>query len=77
MAGEDNAAVELVEEGVNGFVAPDASPGALADAIVAAYERRDALRASTAAWFATNADKLAMRTSLKEVVASYRVSARR
>lgn len=72
----DNAAVEHIEEGVNGFVAADASPAALADAIVAAYERRDALRASTAAWFAAHAHELSMSTSLERVVAAYRASAR-
>jgi glycosyltransferase involved in cell wall biosynthesis len=79
VAAPDNAAVEHVEEGVNGFVAPDASPAALADAVVAAYERRDALRASTAAWFAAHARELSLRTSLERVVASYRdgASARR
>jgi glycosyltransferase involved in cell wall biosynthesis len=77
VAAPDNAAVEHVEEGVNGFVAPAASPAALAGAIVAAYERRDQLRASTAAWFAANAHTLQMRTSLERVVDSYRASARR
>jgi glycosyltransferase involved in cell wall biosynthesis len=77
VAAPDNAAVEHVEEGVNGFVAPDASPAALADAIVTAYERREALRASTAEWFARNAHTLQMRTSLERVVESYRSSARR
>ena len=38
VAGPDNAAVELVEEGVNGFVAPSAEPGALADSIIAVAE---------------------------------------
>src|SRR4051794_37586220 len=72
VAAPDNAAVEHVEEGVNGFVAPDASPAALGAAIVAAYERREALRASTGAWFDAHAHELAMRTSLEQVVASYR-----
>jgi glycosyltransferase involved in cell wall biosynthesis len=72
VAAPDNAAVEHIEEGVNGFVAPDASPEALGAAIVAAHERRDALRASTAAWFDGHAHELAMRTSLEQVVASYR-----
>lgn len=73
----DNAAVEHVEEGVNGFVADDASPGALADAVVTAWERREALRSSTAAWFAANARELSMSTSLERVVARYRGVANR
>jgi glycosyltransferase involved in cell wall biosynthesis len=77
VAAPDNAAVEHIDEGVNGFVAPDASPAALADAIVAAYERRVALRASTAAWFTANETTLSMRTSLARVVESYKPNVRR
>ncbi len=73
----DNAAVEHIEEGVNGFVAPDASPEALGAAIVAAYTHREALRASTAAWFAEHESELSMRTSLERVVMSYRSTTRR
>ena len=75
VAAPDNAAVEHITPGVNGFVAPDASPSALAAAIVEAYERRAELRASTAAWFDTHATELSMRTSLERVVASYRATA--
>jgi glycosyltransferase involved in cell wall biosynthesis len=67
----DNAATELVEYGVNGFVAPDDSPQALADAIVRVHERGDALRASTADWFARNAPRLSLDASLETVAASY------
>jgi glycosyltransferase involved in cell wall biosynthesis len=77
VAAPDNAAVEHIEEGVNGFVAPDASPAALGAAIVAAYTRREALRVSTAAWFAEHETELSMRTSLERVVASYRPTVRR
>ena len=51
----DNAATELVEEGVNGFVAASAAPEDLAAAIVRVHEAGAALRDSTAAWFARNA----------------------
>src|SRR5207245_4086744 len=34
VAGEDNAATELVEDGVNGFTVPDAAADAMAAAIV-------------------------------------------
>ena len=52
VAGEDNAAVELVEEGVNGFVAASEDPQAVAEAIARCVEGGAELRASTAAWFA-------------------------
>jgi glycosyltransferase involved in cell wall biosynthesis len=75
-AGEDNAAVELVEEGVNGFVAPSAAPEDLAAAIVRVSEAGDALRASTARWFAANAERLSVEGSLRRVVEAYAASAR-
>src|SRR5262249_18477825 len=71
-AAEDNAAVELVEEGVNGFVAASASAEDLAAALVRVRDAGDALRASTAAWFAENADRLSLATSLERVLAVYR-----
>jgi glycosyltransferase involved in cell wall biosynthesis len=67
----DNAAVELVEDGVNGVVAESEDPGALAAAIVRVHRGGDALRASTCRWFADNAQRLSLETSLQRVVAGY------
>ncbi len=75
VAAPDNAAVELVEEGVNGTVATDASPQALADAIVRVHEAGDELRRSTAAWFDANAQRLSLGRSLDQVVAAYGAAA--
>ncbi|MET0770156.1 MAG: glycosyltransferase, partial [Solirubrobacteraceae bacterium] len=69
--GEDNAATELVEEGVNGFVAASASPEDLADAIVRVHEAGGELRTSTAAWFERNARRLSLDSSLDVVAKSY------
>ncbi len=69
--GEDNAAVELIEEGVNGFVAPSASPADLAEAITRTCAGGRALRDSTAAWFAANAKRLSLERSLEAVLAAY------
>jgi glycosyltransferase involved in cell wall biosynthesis len=77
VAGEDNAATELIEEGVNGFVAPSAEPARIADAIVRVHEAGDALRESTTRWFAANTDSLSLETSLRRVLASYAVDAPR
>ena len=44
VADPDNAATELIEEGVNGFVAESAAPDELADAIVRVYEAGRDLR---------------------------------
>ncbi len=71
VAGEDNAATELIAEGVNGFVAADAGAEAIADAIVAVHDAGMALRESTARWFAENAARLSLSSSLAVVLASY------
>ena len=68
----DNAAVELVEEGVNGFVVDSDDPEALADAIVRVHEAGGELRRTTAEWFARNARRLSIDTSLETVARSYR-----
>ena len=54
VAAPDNAAVELVEEGVNGFVAASDAPADLA-AAMARVAAGPALRESTAAWWTANA----------------------
>ncbi len=72
VADADNAAVELVEEGVNGFVAPSASPEDLAVAISRVRSGGAELRASTAAWYAANARRLSLAESLARVAAAYR-----
>ncbi|MEA2371197.1 MAG: hypothetical protein QOH12_1591 [Solirubrobacteraceae bacterium] len=64
----DNAAVELVENGVNGIAC---DPDAIADAIVAVHQAGDALRATTRAWYAEHAVELSIETSLERVLASY------
>jgi glycosyltransferase involved in cell wall biosynthesis len=67
----DNAAVELVEDGVNGVVAESASEEDLAAAILRVHALGPALRESTADWFAAHAEELAMSTSLERVLARY------
>lgn len=71
VAAPDNAAVELVEEGVNGFVAATGGPADLADAIVRVNEAGVALRESTGRWFADNATRLSIDSSLQTVARSY------
>ncbi len=70
-AGPDNAAVERIEPGVNGVVAASASSADLADAIVRAVDGGPALRASTAEWFASNAARLSVASTTREVLAAY------
>ncbi len=71
VAGEDNAATELIVEGVNGLIAHRSDPQAIADAIVRVYESGLALRESTARWFAQNVDSLSVQSSLDIVSSGY------
>ncbi len=71
VAAEDNAATELIEEGVNGTVAASATPEQLADAIVRVHEAGLEMRRSTARWFAENAPRLSLESSLRTVLESY------
>ena len=68
----DNAAVEHVEDGVNGVVAPSASPEDLAAAIARVHAGGAELRASTRAWFERNRERLSLEGSLRTVAESYR-----
>jgi glycosyltransferase involved in cell wall biosynthesis len=71
LAGADNAATELIEEGVNGTIATGGDVDSLAAAIVRVQEAGMALRESTAAWFAANAERLSLTHSLEQVLAGY------
>jgi glycosyltransferase involved in cell wall biosynthesis len=68
----DNAAVELVEDGVNGVVAADDRPETLAAAIERIWEAGPELRRSTSQWFARNAQRLSIDASLDVVAEAYR-----
>ena len=69
--GPDNAAVELIEEGVNGFVAPSATATDLAEAILRVRRAGEALRQSTASWFSANQQSLSLAGSLDAVARAY------
>jgi len=71
VAGPDNAAVELVSEGENGFVARSAEPQDLAAAILAVHEGGAELRAATAAWYERNAPMLSLESSVRTVLDGY------
>ncbi|HMJ04253.1 MAG TPA: glycosyltransferase, partial [Conexibacter sp.] len=68
----DNAAVELVADGENGFVAASAAPDELAAAILRVREAGPALRTATADWFERNAERLSLDGSLDRVAEAYR-----
>ncbi len=69
--GEDNAATELIEEGVNGTIAAGSDPQAVADAIVRIHAAGLALRESTAGWFAENIGWLSLESSLRAMLDIY------
>jgi len=71
VTGEDNAAVELIAPGENGFVAPSADADDLADALLAVDAAGLALRERTCAWFTANARRLSLEGSLDAVAAAY------
>jgi len=72
VAGPENAAVELVAEGVNGAVAESARPDDLAAAILRVIDGGHALRHSTARWMVDNLGRLALDRSLDLVIETYR-----
>ncbi|WP_409047307.1 glycosyltransferase family 4 protein [Microbacterium sp. HA-8] len=51
VADDGNAATELIEPGVNGYIAASVEPGTLGEAIVRAVEQGDELRRTTRAWY--------------------------
>ncbi len=71
VADPDNAAVELVSEGENGFVAASASAADLAAAIARVHDGGRSLRDSTAAWFARNSERLSLESSLQIALRAY------
>ena len=69
--GPDNAATELVEEGVNGAVSPSADARDLAAAIIRIHSAGPALRDSAAEWFRRNAERLSFERSFEGVLEAY------
>jgi glycosyltransferase involved in cell wall biosynthesis len=71
VAEPDNAATELIDAGVNGFVAASDSPEDLATAITRCLEGGLKLRRSTADWYRFNAERLSLSSSLEQVAKAY------
>jgi glycosyltransferase involved in cell wall biosynthesis len=71
VAGPDNAATELVDEGANGFVSPSVEADDLAAALVRVYDAGPELRRSTLEWFRRNAETLSLERSLHTVLRQY------
>jgi glycosyltransferase involved in cell wall biosynthesis len=71
VAGADNAATELLEQGVNGFTAASTAPEELALAISLAHDGGPQLRESTLASFKRSAARLSLEHSLQQFRAAY------
>jgi glycosyltransferase involved in cell wall biosynthesis len=71
VAHPDNAAVELIDEGVNGFVADSQSPEDLAACIVKAVRGGEALRQSTWQWAVAKGPDMTVARSMAQVLAAY------
>ena len=75
VAHEDNAAVDLIEQGINGFIVAPGEAATLASGIVEAVSAGPALRRSSAEWFAKASVELSLSASLDELLAGQRRSA--
>jgi glycosyltransferase involved in cell wall biosynthesis len=69
--GSENAATELIEPGVNGFVAASADPGAIAERVIEVIRAGATLRRSTLEWYRAHAHELSIESSLAAVERSY------
>ncbi|MBC7441243.1 MAG: glycosyltransferase family 4 protein [Ramlibacter sp.] len=68
VTGEDNAAVDLIVGGINGFVVASADAADLADGVRSAIDGGAGLRASTLAWFETERVERSLSRSVDEIV---------
>ena len=72
----ESAAVESVEDGLNGLVAADARVDTLAAAIVAIHAEQTGFRERTRAWYARNRERLSIEGSVATIERVYREVAR-
>ncbi|TFD29207.1 glycosyltransferase family 4 protein [Cryobacterium lyxosi] len=72
VAGSDNAAAELVHNGINGVVATSVQAPELAAAIVTVVNAGEPLRESTQAWFVTERTASGLSRSIDRILDAYR-----
>jgi glycosyltransferase involved in cell wall biosynthesis len=77
VADDSNAATELVETGVNGFVSPTARPDDLADAIVRAVEGGVNLRRRARSWYEVSVKTRTVARTVDGILAEIRSGDRR
>ena len=71
---DDNAAVDLIDSGVNGYIAESTSPEVLGQAIVDAVAAGLALRQSTEHWFERQRIENGLDASVNEIIRRYLVA---
>jgi glycosyltransferase involved in cell wall biosynthesis len=71
VAGPENAALELVVEGVNGAVSPTSRATEIAAAILRVMDAGATLRESTERWFSRNASRILIDNSVEQVLDAY------
>jgi glycosyltransferase involved in cell wall biosynthesis len=69
--GPENAATELIEPGVNGFVAESAAPEQIARLVVEAVKSGARLRDSTRDWYLRNREQLSFESSIERIEDAY------
>jgi glycosyltransferase involved in cell wall biosynthesis len=74
VAGDDNAAAEFIEEGVNGYIAAGSGPVQLSAAVVRVNQGGGELRESTVNWFRRSVTRLSLDESVRRVVSAYQSS---
>ena len=70
--GSDNAATDLIVEGVNGFVAPSVEASVLAEHMVKLFMAGPELRARTQQWYREHASQLSLDASIAQIDEVYR-----
>jgi glycosyltransferase involved in cell wall biosynthesis len=71
IAAPDNAARELIENGVNGYVVDDWTPANLAEAVLEVVRRGPQLRESTLAWYRDSLQELSVQSSVDRLEEVY------
>ena len=71
VAGEDNAATDLILPGVNGYIAETADGVAISACVVAVYKGGETLRSSTADWFAEARESSGLAASVDAMLERY------
>jgi glycosyltransferase involved in cell wall biosynthesis len=71
VAGPENAATELIEPGINGFIAESSDPKEIGRLLVEVVKGARRLRDTTSDWYARNREALSFESSMDRIEATY------